>query len=179
VTQKLRALGLTLVLLGFPGFASVATAQQQPGNRAYIGQDIYIAAGQQVHNVVCVFCSVQVEGNLSGHAVVLFGNLSVIGQVQHSATIVGGNTVIDSQALIGGRTVVLGGNAVYETEDAIRGNAYVLGGHLSRTGSHVGSRKRVSLTPLVFSVLALLAFLFLLLLAAAPLFRRSAVRQIS
>jgi NDP-sugar pyrophosphorylase family protein len=176
VTQKIRALGLTLVLLGF---AAVATAQQQPGNRTYIGQDIYIAVGQQVHNAVCVFCSVQVEGNVTGHAVVLFGNLSVSGWVRHSAAIVGGNAVIDSQALIGGNTVVLGGNAVYETDDAIEGNAYVLGGHLSRTGSHVSSRKRVSVTPLVFSVLALLAFLFLLLLAAAPLFRRSAVRQVS
>ena len=179
MTQKIRALGLTLVLLGFPGFASVATAQQQLGNRTYIGQDIYIAVGQQVHNAVCVFCSVQVEGNVTGHAVVLFGNLSVSGWVRHSASIVGGNAVIDSQALIGGNTVVLGGNAVYETADAIGGNAYVLGGHLSRTGGRVGSRKRVSMTPLLFSVLALLAFLFLLLLAIAPLFRRSAVRQIS
>ena len=173
MTQKLRALGLSLVLLGFPAFASVASAQPPVGNRAYIGEDIYIAVGQQVHNAICVFCSVQVEGNVTGHAVVLFGNLSVSGWVRHSATVVGGNAVVDSQALIGGNTVVLGGNAVYETDDSIAGSAYVLGGHLSRTGDHVGSHKRVSLTPLVFSSLLLIAFLLLLLLVAASLFRRS------
>jgi hypothetical protein len=179
VTQKLRAFGLTLVLLGFPGFASVATAQQQLGNRTYIGQDIFIAVGQQVHNAICVFCSVQVEGNVTGHAVVVFGNLSVSGWVRHSATIVGGNAVIDSQALIGGNAVVLGGNAVYETDYSISGNAYVLGGHLSRTGGRVGSHKRVSVTPIVFFLLALVTFFLLLLLVAAPLFRRSTVSQTS
>ena len=177
MTHKLRALGLTLVLLGFPGLVSVATAQPQPGNRTYIGQDIFIGVGQQVHNAICVFCSVQVEGNVTGHAVVLFGNLTVSGWVRHSATIVGGNAVVDSQALIGGNTVVLGGNAVYETDDSISGNAYVLGGHLSRTGDRVSSHKRVSVTPLVFYLLAIMAFLLLLLLVAAPLFRRPIVSQ--
>jgi hypothetical protein len=178
LTQKLRALGSTLVLFGSFGFASVATAQQPVGNRTYIGQDIYIASGQQVHNATCIFCSVQVEGNLTGHAVVLFGNLTVSGLVRRSATIVGGNAVIDSQARISGNTVVLGGNAVYETDDSISGSAYVLGGHLSKTGGHVNSHRRLSLTPLVFSSLVLLTFLLLVLLVAAPR-RRSAISQTS
>ena len=177
LTQKLRAFGLALVLFGSAGLASVATAQQPPGNRAYIGQDIYIAAGQQVHNATCIFCSVQVEGNLTGHAVVLFGNLTVSGLVEHSATILDGNAVIDSQARIGGDTVVLGGNAVYETDDSISGNAYVLGGHLSRTGGPVSSHKRVSLNPLVFFSLGMGMFFLLLLLVAASVRRRSAVSQ--
>jgi carbonic anhydrase/acetyltransferase-like protein (isoleucine patch superfamily) len=177
LTQKLHALGSTLVLLGSLGFASIATAQQPPGNRTYIGQDIFIASGQQVHNATCLFCSVQVEGSLTGHAVVLFGNLSVSGWVRQGATVVGGNAVIDSQARIGGDTVVLGGNAVYETDESISGNAYVLGGHLSRTGGPVSSHRRVSLTPLVFSALAIMMFLGLLLLVAASLRRRSAVSQ--
>jgi len=167
-----------LVLLGSLGFASAATAQPV-GDRTYFGQDIYIAAGQQVHNVTCLFCSVQVEGSLTGHAVVLFGNLTVSGLVRGSATIVNGNVVIDSQARIGGNTIVLGGNAVYETDDSISGNAYVLGGHLSKTGGHIASHRRVSLTPFIFSSVALLTFLLLALLIAAPLRRRPAVSQAS
>jgi hypothetical protein len=177
LTRSLRALGLTLVLLSSLGVAAVASAQQ-PANRTYIGQDIYIAAGQQVHNATCIFCSVQVEGNLTGHAVVLFGNLTVSGLVRRSATILAGNAVIDSQARIGGNTVVLGGNAVYETDDSISGNAYVLGGHLSKTGGHVTSHRRVSLTPLVFTSLALLGFLLLTLLIFAQV-RRSVVSEAS
>src|ERR1700744_5746570 len=98
-----------------------------------MGEDVFVAAGQQIHNATCLFCSVQVEGDLTGHVLVLFGNLNVSGRVRHNATIVGGNAVIDSQARIGGDTVILGGNAVYETDESISGSAWVLGGHLSRT----------------------------------------------
>jgi carbonic anhydrase/acetyltransferase-like protein (isoleucine patch superfamily) len=146
-----------------------------PGDRTYIGQDVFVAAGQQVHNATCLFCSVQVEGELTGHAIVLFGNLNVSGDVHRSAMIVGGNAVIDSQARIGGDTVVLGGNAVYETDESISGSAWVLGGHLSRTGGHVSSHKRVSLNPFVFFSLAILAFLLLSLLIAPHVRRVPAV----
>ena len=142
----------------------------------YIAQDIFVAGGQQVHNVVCIFCSVQVEGSVTGRAVVLFGNLSVSGFVRRSAAVVGGNAVIDSQARIGGSAMVIGGNAVYETDDSISGNAYVLGGHLSRTGGHTRSQRRVSLNPLLASSLALMIFLLLALLIAARV-RRPAVSQ--
>jgi hypothetical protein len=176
LTNALRSLGLTLLLALILGSATLA---QSPGNRTYIGQDIYIAAGQQVHNATCFFCSVQVEGELTGHAVVLFGNLSVSGWVRRSATILGGNAVIDSQARISGNTVVLGGNAVYETDESISGNAYVLGGHLSKTGGHVSSHRRLSLTPVVSLALALVAFLVLALRLASPSRRRPFARQAS
>jgi hypothetical protein len=152
---------------------------QAPGNRTYIGQDIYVASGQEVHNVTCLFCSVQVEGEVTGRATVLFGNLSVSGWVRHNATILGGNAVVDSQARIGGNTVVLGGNAVYETDESISGNAYVLGGHLSKTGGHVSSHKRVSLNPSVFYAMGLLAFFLLALLLSLSTRRRSVVGRVS
>src|SRR5580692_8528519 len=108
-----------------------AALGQSPGNRTYFGEDIYVASGQQVHNATCFFCSVQVEGDLTGHVFVLFGSLNVSGQVRRDATVIVGNAVVDSQARIGGDTVVLGGNAVYETDESLSGSAYVLGGHLS------------------------------------------------
>ena len=100
---------------------------QAPGNRTYVGQDIFVAAGQQVHNATCLFCSVQVEGDMTGQVFVLFGSLNVSGQVRRGATVIVGNAVVDSQARIGGDTVVLGGNAVYETDESLAGSAYVLG----------------------------------------------------
>src|SRR6202044_4064470 len=104
-----RRLGLTLLL------ASTGLAQN-PGNRTYIGQDVFVASGQQVHNATCFFCSVQVEGDLTGHVFVLFGSLNLSGRVEGGATVIGGNAVVDSQARGGGDTVVLGGNGVYETD---------------------------------------------------------------
>jgi carbonic anhydrase/acetyltransferase-like protein (isoleucine patch superfamily) len=162
--HALCTLGLMLLL-------APAALPHSPGNRTYIGQDIFVGANQQVHNATCLFCSVQVEGELSGRAVVLFGNLSVSGQVQHSATVVGGNAVVDAQARIGGDTAVLGGNAVYETEESLSGSVYVLGGHLSRTGSHTNSHRRLSLNPFKFFSLAVIGFLLLSLLVSPPVRR--------
>ena len=146
---------------------------QAPGNRTYVGQDIFVAAGQQVHNATCLFCSVQVEGDMTGQVFVLFGSLNVSGQVRRGATVIVGNAVVDSQARIGGDTVVLGGNAVYETDESLAGSAYVLGGHLSHVSKAIGERRghRVTVSPLFFGLLAVVVLL-LLSVVIAPRFRR-------
>ena len=152
---------------------------QSPGSRTYVGQDIFVAAGQQIHNATCLFCSVQVEGDLTGHAFVLFGSLNVSGQVRQSATVIVGNAVVDSQARIGGDTMVLGGNAVYETDESLGGSAYVLGGHLSHVAKAGGERRghRVMVSPLFFGLLAVVALLLLSLVIAPRVRRRAAVNQ--
>lgn len=161
-----------------PLLLTVGALGQAPGNRTYLGQDIFVAAGQQVHNATCLFCSVQVEGDLTGHVLVLFGSLNVSGQVRRSATVIWGNAVVDSQARIGGDTVVLGGNAVYETDESLSGSAYVVGGHLSRVYRAKGEgppRSRVSLSPLFSFLLGALVLLLLSLLIAPRARRRAAV----
>jgi hypothetical protein len=166
---------LTLLLL-----LSVSALGQTPGSRSYIGEDIFVAAGQQVHNAVCLFCSVQVEGDVTGHVFVLFGNLNVSGQVQGLATVISGNAVVDSQARIGGDTVILGGNAVYETDDSLSGSAYVLGGHLSHVSQAKGEslgRHRFTVSPLFFWLLAALVLLLLSIAIAPRMRRRSVVGQ--
>jgi hypothetical protein len=155
---------------------------QAPGNRTYVGQDIFVASGQQIHNATCLFCSVQVEGDLTGHVFVLFGSVNVSGQVQQSATVIWGNAVVDSQARIGGSTVVLWGNAVYETDESLSGSAYVLGGHMShvsKTSAEGRSPHRVSVGPLFLSLLAVLVLLLLSLLIVPRVRRRAAIYQSS
>ncbi|RSL17801.1 hypothetical protein EDE15_3350 [Edaphobacter aggregans] len=166
----MRFLGLLLLI------APIASAQAQ-GSRIYFGQDVFVAPGQQIHNAVCVFCSVQVEGDLTGRALVLFGNLNVTGRVERGATVVWGNAVVDSQARIGGNAVVLGGNAVYETDDSISGSAYVLGGHLSKTGVHAISHRRVSVGPAVFIGVAILVILLLSVIFFPRVRHRPTVNQ--
>ena len=125
-------------------------------DRAYVGQNLFIAQGQQIRNVTCVFCSVQVEGDVSGRVLVLFGNLSVTGRIGGSAVVLDGNAVLDAQAHIVGDTVVLFGNAVYESEDVLSGSAYVLGGHASNIGSQGRQHRRFLLSPTLLSMLGLL-----------------------
>jgi hypothetical protein len=117
---------------------------------------------------------VQVEGELTGRVIVLFGNLNVSGQVEHNATVIWGNVIVDSQARIGGNTVIVGGNAVYEADESLSGSAYVLGGHFSHfaRGTKGDGRSRVSLSPRFSWLLG--AFVLLLLSAfIVPRVRRS------
>jgi hypothetical protein len=170
-THALRSLFFTVVL------ASAALGQS-PGNRTYFGEDIYVASGQQVHNATCIFCSVQVEGDLTGHVLVLFGSLNLSGRVEGGATVIGGNAVVDSQARVGGDTIVLGGNAVYETDESLSGSAYVVGGHLSHvTAAHGqgGAHPRISLSPLFSILLGILALILLSAILFGPRVRRRVV----
>ena len=168
--------GRALCSLVLPLLLMTGALGQAPGNRIYLGQDIYVAAGQQVHNATCLFCSVQVEGDVSGRVFVLFGSLNVSGQVRDNAMVIGGNTVVDSQARIGGDTVILGGNAVYETDESLAGSAYVLGGHMSRVGKGSG-RHRFTVSPLFFGLLGVLVLLLLSAAIVPRVRRRVAIRQ--
>jgi hypothetical protein len=166
----------------FPLLLTVGALGQAPGSRTYLGQDIFVASGQQVHNATCFFCSVQVEGDVSGRVVVLFGSLNVSGQVRRSATVIWGNAVVDSQARIGGDTVVLGGNAVYETDESLSGSAYVLGGHMSRVSrphGESGAPSRVSLSPMFSWLIAVAAVLLLSVLIVPRVRRKMVVAQAS
>jgi len=167
----LRSFVLTLLL-------AVGALGQAPGNRTYLGQDIFVASGQQVHNATCLFCSVEVEGDLTGHVLVLFGNLSVSGQVRGGAMVVRGNAVVDSQARIGGDTVVVGGNAVYETDESLSGSAYVLGGHLSHVSTGERRRRgRISLSPTLSWLIGVGGLLLVFLVIVPRVWRRAGVND--
>jgi carbonic anhydrase/acetyltransferase-like protein (isoleucine patch superfamily) len=158
MTRRIRLLGLVLAVL----FSTAAAhAQNRQHSRTYFNQDIFVAQGQQIQNATCIFCSIQVEGDVTGRVFVLFGSLNVSGRIRGRATVVGGNAVIDSQAQIGGNALVVGGNAVYETEESIAGNAWVIGGHLSPVSHRVQSHHRLSFSPVVFSVAAILIMVLL------------------
>jgi hypothetical protein len=168
-----RSLVLTLLL-------AVGALGQTPGDRTFVREEVFVVAGQQVRNATCLFCSVQVEGDLTGHVFVLFGNLNVSGQVRGNATVIWGNVVVDSQARIGGDTLVLGGNAVYETDESLVGSAYVVGGHLShvpRASAQKEIPSRVSLGPLYSGLIGVVVLLLLSVMIVPRVRRGVAVNQ--
>ena len=112
---------------------------------------------------MCLFCSVQVEGDLSGRALVLFGNVTVTGRVERNVVVVAGNAVVDAQARILGSTSVIAGNAVYETDESLSGDALVIGGHVSNLASSQAHRRhRLALSPVMAYSIAIVALLLLM-----------------
>ena len=167
---------LVLPLLLMVGALGQGLAQVS-GNRTYVDSRIFLSpqASRCITRRVC-FASVQVEGDVTGRVLVLFGSVNVSGQVHRSANlVVWGNAVVDSQARIGGDTVVLGGNAVYEVDECSRGSAYVLGGHLSHVTRPSGEgerRHRVNVSPFFFWGLAVVVVLLLVSWAFGPRVRQ-------
>jgi len=58
----------------------VAAAPARANNDAvHFGSDIYVAPNAAVHDAVCFFCSVNVEGEVKGDVVVFFGAIHLSG----------------------------------------------------------------------------------------------------
>ena len=64
-------LGAALAVATTPAFASQDAVQ--------FGSNIHIARDATVHDAVCFFCSVDVEGQVTGDIVVFFGNIHLAG----------------------------------------------------------------------------------------------------
>ncbi len=73
---------LAFCLLAAAFAVSVAPARADE-NFVQLGTNIHVPAGAAVHDAVCFFCSVSVDGKVTGDIVVFFGNVHLNGDAQH------------------------------------------------------------------------------------------------
>ena len=65
------------------GMAVAAIPAHADQDAVQFGKDIHVTADSTVHDAVCFFCSVRVEGKVTGDIVVFFGNVHLAGDAQH------------------------------------------------------------------------------------------------
>lgn len=70
---------LLAVLLVF----APARARAEEGDVVHIGHSIHVPADASVEDAVCIFCSVHVEGKVTGDVVAIFGDVDLRGDAQH------------------------------------------------------------------------------------------------
>ena len=73
---------LAVCLLGAV-FAAAATPAHADRDAVQFFSDIRVAPGTTVHDAVCFFCSVKVEGEVRGNMVVFFGNVHLAGKADN------------------------------------------------------------------------------------------------
>jgi hypothetical protein len=73
---------LVVSLLG-AALAAAATPAYANQDAVQFGSDIHVAREATVHDAVCFFCSVNVEGEVQGDVVVFFGNIHLAGNANH------------------------------------------------------------------------------------------------
>jgi hypothetical protein len=78
--------------------------------------NVEIEKGEIVQEVVCVFCSVDVRGVVTGDAVAAFGNLRISGEVRGDAVAAGGYLDLVPGAKHGEEVIAVGGEVYGEAE---------------------------------------------------------------
>ena len=98
---------LTVALLCAAIASTPARAEQ---DAVQFFSNIEIAAGSQVHDAVCFFCSVDDEGKVTGDIVVFFGNVHIASSAQHDVVNFFGRVTADDNASIDHDLVSMFGN---------------------------------------------------------------------
>ncbi len=129
-------------------------------DRVMVGEDIYVAEGEELENVVCFGCSIRVDGK-AHDAVAFGGSIEVTGDVNDAVAFAGG---LDVRGKVGGDAVVFFGNTRVREGGEIEGDAVAIMG-----GVHVADNNAVggdivsseSWAPVALSgvVIALIIFL--------------------
>ncbi len=95
--------------------------------RVMVAENIYVGPQEVVDTVVCIACSVRVEGVVEQDVVVIAGNADIQGRVDGAAVVVGGN--LDSAGPIDDDVVVVAGRAKLGAD--VDGDAVAVAGGLS------------------------------------------------
>src|ERR1700761_9058039 len=91
---------MLLQCLVFSGM-TLALIQPTP-NLFHFGQNITISADQQVQNVTCILCSIDVRSHLPGHVRAFAGNVVLNGTVSGNVLVLGGNVSLGPGAVASG-----------------------------------------------------------------------------
>jgi hypothetical protein len=94
----MRLFGIALFLLLTAMLARPAQAEQ---DIVEFGSTIDVPQPDTIHDAVCFFCSVNVEGTVNGDIVVFFGNVRIDGKANHDVVNFFGEVTAGSDTSIG------------------------------------------------------------------------------
>lgn len=96
-------------------------------DRVSIGRSIEVGEDEQAGDVVCVGCSVDIDGVATGDVVAVGGSVDVRGTVQGDAVSIGGKVRVDDGAKVLGEAVAVGGFIDVADGGAIEGQRSSVG----------------------------------------------------
>jgi hypothetical protein len=103
--RHLLSVCLLIAILGI--FSIPARAS---GDVVQFGSSIHVPRNTSIHDAVCFFCDVDVQGAVEGDVVVFFGNIHIANTANHDVVNFFGNITADDNAHIGQDMVSMFGN---------------------------------------------------------------------
>lgn len=113
-SYRLFSLSLLFVLLAHSALFA------KDGDRVQIGRSISIGPNEAAGDVVCIGCSIHIEGSC-GDVVAVGGSIVVDGDVAGDAVAVGGSLQLNEDATIAGDAVSVGGRVRRHPNATVKG----------------------------------------------------------
>ena len=130
--MNLRALVFCLMLAAFALVPAHALAD---ADSVQFGSDITGSADHPIHDAVCFFCSVHVDGEATGDIVVFFGDVHLNGRAHHDVVNFFGRTRLADGAVIDHDLVNFFGSVRAGENTQVGGSLVVIFGYLRAPGS--------------------------------------------
>lgn len=112
--------------------------------------NIHVTPDSPVHDAVCFFCSVQVDGKITGDIVVFFGSIHISGEAQHDVVNFFGSVRTDDNVTIAHDLVSIFGSVRLGENSSVGRDAVSLFGSMHAPASaHIGG-DRVSIPGIIF-----------------------------
>jgi hypothetical protein len=128
--MRRQLLSAILVILLSSSVSAFAKGNHSDNDRVSFGSDITVSEGENAGDIVCMFCSVKVHGDVGGDMAVFFGSITVDSghKIGGDVVVLGGDLNMGEEAATGGDAAIIAGNANLAQSAAIHGSRTVLPG---------------------------------------------------
>ena len=124
--------------------AILAVPAHAASDEVQFGNAIKVAKGQSIHDAVCFFCSVLVDGEVRGNVVSFFGDVRVNGSADHDVVNFFGSVAVGDGATIGHDVVNFFGGVSLGEDASVGKDAVVIFGRLHQADSaNIGGNRVV------------------------------------
>lgn len=119
-----------LIILFTLSLSAFAKGKHGDNDRVSFGSDITVSEGENAGDLVCMFCSVKVHGEVGGDIAVIFGSITVDSghKISGDVAVIGGDLNLGEEAVTGGDVAVVAGNANLAPSATIHGSRTVMPG---------------------------------------------------
>jgi len=148
------AVALVLVLI-----AAIAAPARATQDVVHFANSIDVGKDAAVHDAVCFFCSVNVQGTVNGDVVVFFGSAHIDGQAKHDVVVFFGGARVGDEASVGKNLVNFFGGTRLGENASVGQDVVVMFGRLRAADSATFGGERVVLPGLIFFGPFLILFL--------------------
>ena len=157
--RRFRA-NLGVLLLG-AALAAAAVPAWADQDAVQFFRDIDVTPDAPVHDAVCFFCNVHVNGQVQGDVVVFFGGIRLNGEADHDVVNFFGDITAEDNSSIHGDMVSIFGDVRLGENVSVGKDMVSIFGRVRNTGPSAVHGNRVSIPGLVLLLPLLVIFLVL------------------